>query len=94
MPIETDHHTPWGRERYRFRPWHERPLTNGQLRVILGASWSVAAVVVVVCGIAVWLAGWPARWLVEPIVLVVIALLVVAGRDALSDVPADLGGEP
>ncbi|MBO0730698.1 MAG: hypothetical protein J2P57_15685 [Acidimicrobiaceae bacterium] len=87
MPIETDHHTPWGRERYRFHPWYERPLTDRQLRVVLVASWSLAAVLVVAAGMAVWVAGWSARWLVEPIVLVFVALLAVAGRDIWADLP-------
>lgn len=88
MPIETEHHVPMGREQYRFRRWYDRPLTERQLRVVLVASWSVAAIVVAVGGIAVWLAGWPARWLVEPIVLADIALLAFAGRDGWPDLPA------
>lgn len=57
MPIDTDHHTPWARERYRFHPWRERPLTDHQLRACLVACWSVVVVLVV----GAWVAGWLAR---------------------------------
>lgn len=80
MPIETDYHVGLGRERYRFRPWYERPRTERQLRACLFACWSVVAVLVVGAGVAVWLAGWPARWLVEPLVVSVLVILTLAGR--------------
>lgn len=85
MPIETDHHTPWCPERYRFHPWHERPLTERQVRACLGGCWSVTAAMVIATGIAVWVAGWPVRWLVEPIVGLVLVVLVRTVRDAWSE---------
>lgn len=93
MPIETDHHTPWCPERYRFHPWHERPLTEGQVRIVLMASWSVAAVLVASAGITVWLAGWPVRCLVEPVVVVVIVIIASATRDAWSEFGVNTGAD-
>lgn len=92
MPIETEHHVPLGRERYRFHPWNERPLTDRQLRIVLVASLSIAAGPVAAAGIAVWLAGWPVRWLVEPVNILFLVILAVAGRDGWADLPANSMG--
>lgn len=94
MPIETDHPAPWGRERYRFHPWYERPLTEGQLLACLAACSSVVATILVACGATVWMAGWPVRWLVEPIVVLALLVLAAAGRDAWSDLTAEAHEEP
>ncbi|MBO0835717.1 MAG: hypothetical protein J2P28_09380 [Actinobacteria bacterium] len=85
MPIDTEHHVPLGRERYRFHPWYERPLTERQLLACLAACVIAAAGIVSAAGAAVWVAGIPARWVVEPLAALFLLTLAAGCRDAYAD---------
>lgn len=89
MPIDTEHHVPLGRERYRFHPWYERPLTERQLRTCLAACMIVVASIVVLAGTAVWMAGIPARWVVEPLAALLLVVLAASGREAWAELARD-----
>ncbi len=65
-------------EGYRCHRWHELPLTERPLRACLAACWSVPTGMVAAGGIALGSASWSVRWLIEPIVVLVLVLLLGA----------------
>lgn len=95
MSLEIDDPAPLGRERHRFHPWRERPLTEGQVRILLVTCWSVVAILAVAVAIVVWVIGptaGPTRWSVGALTALVLAVLIVAGRDAWLDLHSSSSG--
>lgn len=100
MPPEMDHPPTFSRERYRFHPWHERPLSDRELFCCWLAAVGVASVAVV--GAALGLARMGA-WPGVALAALAAALLLWWAREGWSDLsrparrerlgtPGDRGG--
>jgi hypothetical protein len=85
MPLENDCYVPGGYERYHFHPWYERPMTERQMRVGARACTAFVAVLTVAAGVVLWLTGWPNRWLAEPLLGCLLAVLALWTRDELRE---------
>jgi hypothetical protein len=85
MPLENDCYVPWGRERYHFHPWYERPMTERQMRVGARACTALVAVLTIAAGVGLWLTGWPNRWLAEPVLACLLIVLAVWARDEVRE---------
>ncbi|MBO0686982.1 MAG: hypothetical protein J2P45_27855 [Candidatus Dormibacteraeota bacterium] len=83
MPPDMDHPPTFSRERYRFHPWYERPLSEQQIfRLWLAAvGVALAAVVGAALGLA-RMGAWPG----VALAVVAIALLLWWVREGWSDV--------
>ncbi|MBO0682540.1 MAG: hypothetical protein J2P45_05235 [Candidatus Dormibacteraeota bacterium] len=56
-------------------------MTPARSLALVTACMGVAAVIVAAAGGALWLSGWPSRWLAEPLLAAVLAVLLFWLRD-------------